>query len=328
MNTTPLGVLVMTTTPPEEVGPTAALVEELGFGELWVAEDYFMYGGFAASAAALQATHRISVNLGLIAAVARHPAVSAMEIASLARTYPGRFVPGIGHGVPVWTDQMGITARSPLSALDECVSGIRKLLRGETLDDEGKQFTFRSVALAHPAPDDIPLLTGVVGPKSLELSGKIAEGTIVSVLAGPTYVRAALEHIRKGMRAANRTEHQVPVFALSSVAEDGAAAREAVRPALAMYLTALGPHNPLSGALGWNDKLKELIEGGVDELAKNMPDEWVEEMAIAGNPDEVTDKVRNLLDAGATSVVLAPVNPGGATDELKLVADKVLPRLS
>ncbi|GAA5127969.1 LLM class flavin-dependent oxidoreductase [Haloechinothrix salitolerans] len=327
MNTKPLGVLVMTTTPPEDVGPTAALVEDLGFGELWVAEDYFMYGGFTASAAALQATKRISVNLGLIAAVARHPAVSAMEIASLARTYPGRFVPGIGHGVPVWTDQMGLTAKSPLSALDECVSGIRQLLRGDTLDTEGKQFTFRSVTLTHPAPGDIPILTGVVGPKSLELSGRIAEGTIISVLAGPTYVRAALEHIHKGMRAANRTEHQVPVFTLSSIAEDGDAARAAVRPALAMYLTALGPHNPLSGALGWNDQLKELMEDGIDALAKNMPDEWVEEMAIAGTPDEVVVKVRNLLDAGATSVVLAPVNPADTSDELKLVGEKVLPRL-
>jgi alkanesulfonate monooxygenase SsuD/methylene tetrahydromethanopterin reductase-like flavin-dependent oxidoreductase (luciferase family) len=34
--------------------------------------------------------------VGIVAAVARHPAVTAMEVASLARTYPGRFSAGIG----------------------------------------------------------------------------------------------------------------------------------------------------------------------------------------------------------------------------------------
>ncbi|SNR66256.1 Flavin-dependent oxidoreductase, luciferase family (includes alkanesulfonate monooxygenase SsuD and methylene tetrahydromethanopterin reductase) [Haloechinothrix alba] len=328
MNTNPLGVLVMTSTPPEDVGPTAAMIEDLGFGEAWVAEDYFFYGGFTASAAALASTSTIPVKLGIVASVARHPAVTAMEIANLARTYPGRFTAGIGHGVPAWTDQMALTARSPLSAMEECVSGIRSLLQGETVDNEGRSFTYRSVSLTHPATTDVPLFTGVVGPKSLALSGRIADGTVVSVLAGPTYVRTAREHIERGMAAGNRNEHLMPVFALSSVSEDSATARAAVRPALAMYLTALGVHNPLSGALGWNDHLAELLEGGMERVEREMPEEWIDEMAIAGNPAEVSDKVQRLLDAGASSVVLAPVNPASAADELRLVAKSVLPEFS
>jgi alkanesulfonate monooxygenase SsuD/methylene tetrahydromethanopterin reductase-like flavin-dependent oxidoreductase (luciferase family) len=85
MSANPIGYLILTSTPPEEIPPTAKLVEELGYGELWVAEDYFAFDGFLASAAALDATESITVGLGIVSAVVRHPAVTAMAIASVAR---------------------------------------------------------------------------------------------------------------------------------------------------------------------------------------------------------------------------------------------------
>ncbi|MCW2718668.1 MAG: flavin-dependent oxidoreductase [Pseudonocardia sp.] len=45
------------------------------------------------------ATRRVKVGLGIVASVARHPAVTAMEIATLARAYPGRFLPGVDSAV-------------------------------------------------------------------------------------------------------------------------------------------------------------------------------------------------------------------------------------
>lgn len=327
MTEMPLSVLILTSTPPEEIGATAALIEQLGFGQLWVAEDYFFHGGFTAAAAALQATTSIPVGLGIIGAVARHPAVTAMEVASLARTYPGRFSVGIGHGLPAWMEQMGLRSRRPLATLEECVTGVRDLLAGRTADRQGHSFAFRSVALTHPAGEHTPLLTGVIGPRSLELSGRIADGTVMSALASASYVRDALGHVRRGMAVAGRTEHLAPVFALASVHAHREAARAAVRPVLAFYLSALGPNNALSGALGYNDKLAELLEGGLDHLARQLPEEWIDELVIAGDPSDVRERVDCLLAAGATSVVLSPVNPATAQDELRLVAKEVLPQL-
>lgn len=321
----PVGVFIATSTPPEQIAPLAASAEQLGYSEVWVAEDYFCYGGFTGAALALGATQAVKVGLGVAASVVRHPAVTAMEIATLARAYPGRFLPGIGHGVPVWTDQMALTARSPLTALTECVNGVRTLLAGDTVDAEGKQFTFRSVAATHRPDEPVPILTGVLGPKSLKLSGRIADGTVMSVLAGTKYLEAAWGHIREGMAESGRTEHLVPTFALCSVAEDGKAAKAAVRPALAAYLVAVGPHNALTAPYGYNDQLAELIgEGrGADHVAREMPEEWVDELAVAGDPDDVADRIAALGAAGATSVVLSPVNAATALDELTLLARAV-----
>jgi alkanesulfonate monooxygenase SsuD/methylene tetrahydromethanopterin reductase-like flavin-dependent oxidoreductase (luciferase family) len=93
-----LGILIGTSTPPGEVGPLAARAEQRGFSEVWVAEEYFGYGGFAGASLALAATDRIRVGLGIVSATGRHPAVTSMEIASLAAAFPGRLAVAVGHG--------------------------------------------------------------------------------------------------------------------------------------------------------------------------------------------------------------------------------------
>jgi alkanesulfonate monooxygenase SsuD/methylene tetrahydromethanopterin reductase-like flavin-dependent oxidoreductase (luciferase family) len=328
MSDSPVGVFIATATPPSQIGPLARQAEDLGYREVWVAEDYFAYGGFTGAGLALAATERIQVGLGIVASVARHPAVTAMETATLALAHPGRFLPGIGHGVPFWTDQMGLTPKSPLTALTECVNGMRALLVGETVDVEGRQFTFNDVALAHVPEEGVPILTGVLGPKSLHLSGKIADGTVMSVLSGTKYLEAATAYIRGGMAESSRTTHLVPTFALFSVNSDGKVAKAAVREMLAFYIAAVGAHNPLTGAYGYNDQIADMLSrGGAELLVREMPDEWVDELTVAGDPDEVAQRIKLLLNAGATSVVLSPVNKATASDELKLAADAVLPQV-
>jgi 5,10-methylenetetrahydromethanopterin reductase len=329
MHTSPLGVLISTATPPEHITATAALVEELGFGAVWVAEECYAHGGFTAAATALAATERIPVGVGIVPAVIRHPAVTAMEIATLGRVHPGRFLAGIGHGVSFLMDQMGLLPASPLAAFEECITAVSRLLAGDTLDVEGANFTFRSITLTHPPSVKVPILAGVIGPRSLRLSGRIADGTVIGVLAGAAYIESALGHIHAGMAAGGRGEHAVPTFALSSVDKDGRKAKEAVRASLAFYLAAVGPDNPLVAALGYGDRLAEILaDGGMDRLLRDMPEEWIDMSTVSGTPEEVTDRVKALLSAGATSVVLMPVNVSTATRELRLIAETVLPRLS
>jgi alkanesulfonate monooxygenase SsuD/methylene tetrahydromethanopterin reductase-like flavin-dependent oxidoreductase (luciferase family) len=71
------------------------------------------------------------------------------------------------------------------------------------------------VELEHPPANPPPIYTGVRGPKSLKLSGEVADGTILVERSGPTYVRWARERIDEGRQAAGRTdEHRVTVYAL------------------------------------------------------------------------------------------------------------------
>ena len=100
-------------------------------------EDYFLLGGFTSAAIALQATHSISIGIGVVSTVVRHPAVTAMETATLAGAFPGRLQLAFGHGVPSWIHQMDLNPKSILKTMREAITGVRALLNGETYSAEG-----------------------------------------------------------------------------------------------------------------------------------------------------------------------------------------------
>jgi len=325
----PVGLVLGSELAPEHLATAARRAEEQGFRELWLAEDYFLTGGVAGAAMALAATTEVPVGLGVVSAVTRHPALLAMEIATLARAHPGRVRPAIGLGVPGWLDQMGVRPPSPLTAVREAVAAVRALLEGDTLDGTRGPFHFDGVRLAYPPAERLPIATGVAGPRMLELSGEVADATLLSVLVGPDYVRWARERIRAGAERAGRdpAAHRVTAFAIYGVDEDGAAAKRAVRETAAFYLAAGGP-NAITDAAGISDDLAALIaRGGAAAVAQDAPDAWFDDLTVAGTPDQVTAGIDRLLDAGADRVALFPVPSDTIDRQGELTARAVLPRL-
>lgn len=83
----------------------------------------------------------------------------------------------------------------------------------------------------------------------------------------------------------------------------------------------------MTAPFGHNVQIGALLErGGVDLLAREMPDEWVTELAVAGDLGQVAERIGRLLAAGATSVVLSPVGQDAA-GQLRLAAKTVFPAL-
>jgi 5,10-methylenetetrahydromethanopterin reductase len=324
-----VGLVLGSAIAPERLPGLASLAEELGYEELWFAEDYFFTGGISGAAAALGATQRIPVGLGVVSAVVRHPALLAMEIATIDRMHPGRLRAGIGLGVPAWLRQMGIKPRSPLTAMRECVTAVRALLDGEELTTEGRCFSFDRVRLTYTPAAPVPLYMGVLAPKAMRMSGEIADGNVLSVLSTPAYIGWARERAAEGARDAGRSGPRVlSTFAFFSVDRDGGRAKRDVRESIAFYLAA-GGRNALTDAYGISDELEAMLEsGGADAVAREMPAQWLEDLAIAGEPDECAEKIRRLLDAGADSVALFPVPSEHSEEMVRAGAADVLPRLT
>ena len=229
MTSPAIGMQIGATTSPTELGSVAAEVEGLGCGEIWLAEDYFELGGIASAAAALAATDEIRIGLGVVAASARHPAVTAMEFATLAGAFPDRFMAGIGHGAPGWIRQMGLQAASPLGSLREATGSIRQLLDGAAVSSGGAYFRFDRVRLTHPAGTRIPIYLGVHGPASLRLSGELADGTLLGWFSSPSYVAWARDRIDEGRAKAGRTDpHELVALCVLSISDQdpGSARRE------------------------------------------------------------------------------------------------------
>jgi alkanesulfonate monooxygenase SsuD/methylene tetrahydromethanopterin reductase-like flavin-dependent oxidoreductase (luciferase family) len=241
-----LGIVVRPELDPESLAGHARRAESAGFAELWLWEDCFLSGGVATSATALAATERITVGLGVMPAPARNAAFAAMEIAALARLHPGRFHAGIGHGVEDWMRQVGAKPASQLQLLAETIGAVRGLLAGETLDVEGRYVRLRGVALDHPPATVPPVSAGVRGPKSLELAGQVADGTVIDALSSAAYVRWARERIDAGRTAAGRTDgHRLTVYAYCAA---DAAGEAAIRRAAGERRAQGGPQAPFLDA--------------------------------------------------------------------------------
>ena len=324
-NPHPVGIFILGDVPPENIVKLSRQVEECGFSELWFAEDYFMLPGFSSAAIALQATKSIQVGVGAVSAVVRHPAVTAMEAATLARAYPGRFTLGMGHGLPAWTKQMKLYPKSVLTAMRESVTSVKRLLGGETLTEEGEYFSFDAVTLTHPAPE-LEVLTAVIGPKSVDLTAEIADGMLISVLAGPQYVRTVCERIKQ-QRADGAKNFRFVTYALAAVAPQREDARAKVRAVTAFYLAAVGP-TLITGVYGLNDEVAALVaEGGAQAIEENMPDEWIDWLAIAGDPADCLAGIQNQFAAGSTSVVLCIVPSEELPEQLNIFSREVLSKL-
>jgi alkanesulfonate monooxygenase SsuD/methylene tetrahydromethanopterin reductase-like flavin-dependent oxidoreductase (luciferase family) len=182
----------------------AVEADRAGLSELWLWEDCFLEGGLTSAAAILSATDRVVVGIGLLPMPLRNVAITAMEIATLERMFPGRLRVAVGHGVQPWMEQVGAKARSPLGLAREYLVALRRLLAGEEVTVDGNYVTLDAVRLGWPPLTRVPVLLGAIGPKSLALAGECADGS----LSTPTSRSTA--HVRPSQPAsrASRRRHR------------------------------------------------------------------------------------------------------------------------
>jgi alkanesulfonate monooxygenase SsuD/methylene tetrahydromethanopterin reductase-like flavin-dependent oxidoreductase (luciferase family) len=286
---TTLGAVFLPQLPPERLRAVARAADESGLEELWLWEDCFRESGVASAAAALAWTRRVRVGVGLLPVPLRNVALTAMEVATLERMFPGRVRIGVGHGVQDWMGQVGARVGSPMTLLREYLDALRALLRGSTVTRDGRYVRLDAVALDWPPPSAPVVFAGAVGPRSLRLAGEAADGTILTGGTPPGRVRAARRLIDEGRRAAHRSEpHEVVVYVHAATGRDAAQRFEAER-------------------LRW----------GYDSM---------DGIGVAGDATAIARAVRDWADASADTVVLQPT-PDDPDPEgfVRFVAEQVRP---
>ncbi|MEV4226976.1 LLM class flavin-dependent oxidoreductase [Streptomyces bobili] len=287
---TELGAIFRPQLPPERLRAIARLADATGLDELWVFEDCFREAGISAAAAALAWTERVRVGVGLLPVPLRNVAVTAMEAATLHRMFPGRVSLGIGHGVQDWMGQVGARPASPLTLLREYTLALRGLLNGERVTTRGRYVTLDDVALDWPPPGGAEVLVGGIGPRTLRLSGEVADGTVLNEAFSPEGVREARKLVREGRAAAGRDadSHKLVVYLFAATGEDAAARLQ-----------------------------RELVTTGLTDVPG---------LGVAGGAAEVADRVQRYAEAGADTVVLLPTadepDPEGF---IRFVGDDVRP---
>jgi alkanesulfonate monooxygenase SsuD/methylene tetrahydromethanopterin reductase-like flavin-dependent oxidoreductase (luciferase family) len=322
----PVGLLLGSALPPENAPPIARLAESLGFRELWYSEHYFRSGGLTGAAVTLAATDRIPVGLGAVSVFARQPAVLAMEIATLARLYPGRLRAGIGLGEIERIREMGVETRARLEDVTACAASLRRILDGGEIAATGAP-AGGPIRLAYPPSERVPIYLAAVRPRMLQFAGRFADGVLLTWIKGAAYVAWARAEVEAGAAEAGRADlPRIVSFVLFAVDTDRRRARREVREALLSEL-ARGP-SAVTDAGGFSSELDALLaEHGSAGLERQAPERWLEGLAIAGEPDECAAAITSHLEAGADAVVLCLANPDQAKEIIQLTACDVLPSI-
>jgi alkanesulfonate monooxygenase SsuD/methylene tetrahydromethanopterin reductase-like flavin-dependent oxidoreductase (luciferase family) len=201
---TTLGCIATAHVPPGQFLPLAQAADEAGLDEIWLWEDCFYNAALAATGAILASTTNLRVGLGVLPVPLRNVALTAMEFATLEGMFPGRLIPGVGHGVLDWMGQAGVRVASPITLLREHIDALRALLRGERVTVAGRYVTLTDVGLNYPLAGHLPVLGAAVGPKTHRLVGEVADGLVISEATAAPDMPAAIALAREGWDSAGR----------------------------------------------------------------------------------------------------------------------------
>lgn len=302
-----IGVMFRREQHPSSLMAYTRRAEAMGFDQVWVVEDCFYLGGIAQAGIALAATDRVTVGVGIVPAVARNPAFLAMDYATLASAFPGRFIGGIGHGFGGWMEQVGVKPGSWLKSIEEVTSAVQRILHGEEVTVHGNYANLDAVRLEDAPAIVPPVLLGVQSEKSLRLAGICADGLVLAEGASPDYVRWARALMQEGREEAGRAgDGMVVVYAHCLVDDDDPdAARGHIR-ALIAEGNGAGLQLAIARASFGAAMAEMAAQGGSDALRTGMPDAWLHDLAITGTSAEAREAIDRLAAAGADSVVLVP----------------------
>jgi len=317
--------------------------ERLGYDSVWTAE---AYGSDAATILGwlAGATERIKLGSAIFQMPGRSPALTAMTAATLDQLSGGRMRLGIGSSGPqVAEGWHGQRFGKQLQRTREYVAVVRMALarervefHGETLelplpDGPGKAL---KLTIA-PVQDRIPIYIAAIGPKNTALAAEIADGWL-PMMFSPEHVGEFRPLLEEGFaRAGDGKDYDdfeiapsVNVF----ITDDVAAARDAMRPFIALYVGGMGSrarnfYNDLVSRYGFEDAARAVqdlyLEGKREEAMAALPDALIDTVTLCGPRDAARERIGMLRDAGVGTLIVSPMawTFEERREQLRLVAE-------
>ena len=313
-----------------EIVELAKLAEGEGFSSFWCAEDYFLRDAITNISCVAYATKTIKISTGIVNPFTRNPVLIAETIATLNELSEGRIRLALGTGVKPLIEGMGIEFDHPLAAMDEAVSIIKKLLAGEQVNFTGEIFKTKDVKLAQNPyfalvepnlkVSPVPIYVAAIGPKMLELAGRIADGALFTAGFSIRNVKQAIPKVEQGARNSGRSFEglEIGTYIVSNLGK----ASKSVRGFLAFDVAYSRPESftatgiPEAEVTAIRDTL---FKKGLSEASELVTDDIVDQFAACGTKEEIQAKIEEFRKAGVSEPIILPMG-GDARELIKSIA--------
>jgi 5,10-methylenetetrahydromethanopterin reductase len=301
-------------TSPAELRPHAQQADAAGFDVLWSTEedyDSFVYDQFVATSA-----EGLRAGSSIARYYKRHPLLVAESAAAIDRVAPGRFLIGLGTGPAKRADsaiklqRWGTDAGKPVARLEEYIDIVRLALSGEEVNYEGEFFAVERIRLQPEPNTEIPIFLAGGGLQLTRLAARKADGVFFYFLNEErTRERLAILEEEAGAAARDGIP-QVAVLFPVCIDEDREAARNALRRHLFFPYLTLPYYQQLLADNGFSETVEQikavLASEGIDAAAKHVPDEALDQVALAGEPGACATRLDEFMTRGIDSPVLYP----------------------
>jgi F420-dependent oxidoreductase-like protein len=317
--------------------------EALGYDSVWTAE---AWGSDAITPLAWIAAQTSKIKLGtaIMQMQARTPAMCAMQVMTVDQLSGGRMIVGIGPSGPqVIEGWHGLPYGKPLKRTREYIAVMRQIFgREKPVEFQGEYYQLPykgpgSSGLGKPLRSilhgrtDIPIYTATISPKGVETAAEVADG-FIPVWTTPKGLETFVPQLEAGFRKAGAgkgfNNFEIAVSVNVVVNNDLKAARESLKPGIALYVGGMGArgknfYTDHVSRQGWADdahKIQDLFLGGKrQEAVAAVPDALVDELSLVGSKERIRERAAAWKASKATMLLL-----GGDSNAIKVAAEAFL----
>lgn len=312
-----LGLLLELPTQGENV-TIARRAEEAGFDSVW-APEFHNHSGPLALAAAATETERVELGTAIAWAFGRSPLLTAVTALDLDEMSDGRFVLGLGTGTRrMRTDWLGAPAEKPATRLRETIEAVRAVWDASeagavAYDGELVKLNVRPYGRAGQVRPRVPVYVAAVNEGMTRMAGAIADGVVAHPMATARYVEEVMRPaIAEGAASTSRAAADVAVadWVLLAISDDREQAREDAKRQIAFHAT-VRTYDRILDLHGFTDiaaRIRELWKSfDLAGMTALVTDEMLDEMAVAGTPDECRAALEQRAPSADRLLLGAPV---------------------
>ncbi|MEU2257809.1 LLM class F420-dependent oxidoreductase [Nocardia xishanensis] len=277
-------------------------IEASGFTDLWSAE---ASGADAFTPLVAASVSHPSFRLGtaIIPAYTRSPALMTMSAAALADVAQSEVVLGIGTSSEVIVEKWnGLRFHAPYQRARDVATFVRRALTGEKVDMACESFSISGFRLDRVPQRQLKIMIAALRPGMLRLAGTVADGAIINWLS-PTDVHQVTPYV---LEANPQADIVARLFVVPS--RDLTVVRATARRAIAAYLN-VPVYAEFHRWLGRGEQLEPMWRawqaGDRAAALTAIPDELIDELFLYGTPAEISARIKDYVDAGVTTPVLA-----------------------
>jgi len=312
----------------------AIRAEEAGLDSVFTVE-FFNRHGYVPLGAIAQATSRIRIGTGIANAFTRSPLLHASAAMDLDEISDGRMILGLGSATRRMNeDWYDVRFSSPAKRSCELVNLLRGAFAaapGGGFSWDGEFWKIRVPIYARPnaARETIPIWVAAVNRGMIAAAGTVADGLVGHPIASRRWHReVTLPGLRAAEEAAERPTGACALkpYVMTSIQEDRNDALRDAKRQIGFYFTTALYHTVLDlhGMREVGERCRAAFKTfDFESMADAIPDELVEEIAIACTPDEAVDRMAQWQDL-TDEALLYPPAVGVPPERLRSNIDTML----